>query len=125
MSWSKFKPSNFAIEVVEKATKEKKILITRILQQVIVRSPVMDGEFRASHKVSIDQPINNYEKGFDLSGAETLSDGVGVIASAKLGGMVYVQTNSPYGMALEHGHSLQAPQGVYGLTVEYIKSMYK
>lgn len=125
MSWSKFKPTDFAIEVVQKATKEQKTLITQILQQVIIRSPVMDGEFRASHKVSIGRPINNYEKGYDLSGAQTLSDGVGVVAKVNLGDIAYVQTNSPYGVALEHGHSQQAPQGIYGLTVEYIKSKYK
>ena len=40
------------------------------LQQVVIRSPVQDGEFRALHKVTLDSPQNAYEKGFDLSGNE-------------------------------------------------------
>ena len=40
------------------------------LQQVVIRSPVQDDEFRALHKVTLDSPQNAYEKGFDLSSNE-------------------------------------------------------
>jgi hypothetical protein len=42
-------------------------IVGEVLQQVVVRSPVMDGEFRASHKVTLDSPDNTYEKSIDAS----------------------------------------------------------
>ncbi|WP_395001001.1 hypothetical protein [Acinetobacter sp.] len=124
MAW-KNKPSNFALDVVKNADSHLKKIIGETLQQVIVRSPVMDGEFRASHKVTLDSPQNSYEKGFDLSGGATLAEGLKVASTAKIGGLVYIQTLSPYGTRLENGWSQQAPNGVYALSYQSVASKYK
>ena len=124
MAW-KNKPSNFALEVVKNADDHLKRIVGETLQQVIVRSPVMDGEFRASHKVTLDRPQNTYEKDFDLSGGATLSEGLKVASTAKIGGLVYIQTLSPYGTRLENGWSQQAPNGVYALSYQSVASKYK
>ena len=124
MSW-KNKPTNFALEVVKNADDHLKKIVGETLQRVVVLSPVQDGEFRASHKVTIDAPQNAYEKGFDLSGNETLNQGLKVASTAKIGGLVYVQTLSPYGLALENGHSQQAPNGVYALSFRYVCEKYR
>lgn len=124
MGW-KNKPSNFALEVVKNADDHLKKIVGETLQQVIVRSPVMDGEFRASHKVTLDSPQNSYEKGFDLSGDATLAKGKKVASTAKIGGLVYIQSLSPYGTRLENGWSQQAPNGVYALSFQSVVSKYK
>ncbi len=124
MAWTK-KPTNFALEVVKNADNHLKKIIGETLQQVVTRSPVMDGEFRASHKVTIDAPQNAYEKGFDLSGGATLAKGLKVASTAKIGGLVYIQTLSPYGTRLENGWSQQAPNGVYALSFQSVVSKYK
>ena len=124
MGW-KNKPSNFAIEVLKDIDTHHKKIIGETLQQVITRSPVMDGEFRASHKVTLASPQNTYEKGFDLSGGATLAEGLKVASTAKIGGLVYVQTLSPYGTRLENGWSQQAPNGVYALSYQSVASKYK
>ena len=124
MGW-KNKPSNFALEVLKNADDHLKKIVGETLQQVIVRSPVMDGEFRASHKVTLDSPQNSYEKGFDLSGGTTLAKGLKVASTAKIGGLVYIQTLSPYGTRLENGWSQQAPNGVYALSYQSVVSKYK
>lgn len=124
MAW-KNKPSNFALDVLKTADDHLKKIVGETLQQVVIRSPVQDGEFRASHTVTQDAPQNTYEKGFDLSGNETLSEGLKVAATSKIGGLVYVQTLSPYGPALEMGHSQQAPNGVYALSFRYICEKYR
>lgn len=124
MGW-KNKPTNFALEVVKNADDHLKKIVGETLQRVVVLSPVQDGEFRASHKVTIDAPQSTYEKGFDLSGNETLNQGLKVASTAKIGGLVYVQTLSPYGLALEDGHSQQAPNGVYALSFRYVSEKYK
>ncbi len=124
MGW-KNKPTNFALDVVKNADNHLKKIIGETLQQVIVRSPVMDGEFRASHKVTLDRPQNAYEKGFDLSGGATLAEGLKVASTAKIGGLVYIQSLSPYGTRLENGWSQQAPNGVYALSFQSVVSKYK
>lgn len=124
MSW-KNKPTNFALDVLKTADDHLKKIVGETLQQVVIRSPVMDGEFRASHKVTQDAPQITYEKGFDLSGNETLSEGLKVASTSKIGGLVYIQTNSPYGDKLENGHSMQAPHGVYALSFQYVCEKYK
>ena len=124
MGW-KNKPTNFALEVVKNADDHLKKIIGETLQQVVTRSPVMDGEFRASHKVTLDRPQNAYEKGFDLSGGATLAEGLQVASTAKIGGLVYIQTLSPYGTRLENGWSRQAPNGVYALAFQSVSSKYK
>jgi len=124
MAW-KNKPTNFALDVLKTADDHLKKIVGETLQRVVVLSPVQDGEFRASHKVTIDAPQNAYEKGFDLSGNETLNQGLKVASTAKIGGLVYVQTLSPYGLALENGHSQQAPNGVYALSFRYVCEKYR
>ena len=124
MGW-KNKPTNFALEVVKNADDHLKKIVGETLQQVIVRSPVMDGEFRASHKVTLDSHQNSYEKGFDLSGGATLEEGLKVASTAKIGGLVYIQSLSPYGTRLENGWSQQAPNGVYALSYQSVASKYK
>jgi len=124
MAW-KNKPTNFAIEVLKDVDVLHKKIIGETLQQVITRSPVMDGEYRASHKVTLASPQNTYEKGFDLSGGSTLAEGLKVASTAKIGGLVYIQTLSPYGTRLENGWSQQAPNGVYALSFQSVVSKYK
>ena len=124
MSWTN-KPTNFAIDVLKDADDHLKKIVGDTLQQVITRSPVMDGEFRASHKVTLDSPQTTYEKGFDLSGGTTLAEGLKVASTAKIGGIVYIQTLSPYGTRLENGWSQQAPNGVYALSFQSVVSKYK
>lgn len=124
MAW-KNKPTNFALDVLKTADDHLKKIVGETLQQVVTRSPVMDGEFRASHKVTLDSPQNSYEKGYDLSGNKTLQEGLKVASTAKIGGLVYIQTLSPYGTRLENGWSQQAPNGVYALSFRYVCEKYR
>lgn len=124
MGW-KNKPSDFTAHMLKDADQHVKRIVGEVLQQVIIRSPVMDGEFRASHKVTIDSPDSTYQKSFDSSGAETLAEGLKVASAVHLGNLVYIQTNSPYGMALENGHSQQAPNGIYALSFQHVCEKYK
>ena len=125
MGWKGKGPTEFALDVLKTADDHLKKIVGETLQQVVMRSPVMDGEFRASHKVTLDSPQNTYEKGFDLSGGATLSEGLKVASTAKIGGLVYIQTLSPYGTRLENGWSQQAPNGVYALSFQSVVSKYK
>lgn len=102
-----------------------------MLQGVIMGSPVQDSPFRSNHRVSVDKTIggtvdgtgNTSPKGsMDL---ETFNKGAKEILKAKLGSCVYIQNNINYALALENGHSGQAPKGIYALTFLSVTSKYK
>ncbi len=59
MAWQN-PPTNFALQILEGADKHVKKIVGETLQQVVIRSPVMDGEYRASHKVSLSAPDKSY-----------------------------------------------------------------
>lgn len=83
------------------------------------------GTFRASHFVSIDQSSNWVPAEPDPGGAKTIEAGVGTISTAPNFSKIYIQTNLPYSVALENGHSKQAPTGVYAVSFNDIVQAYK
>ena len=124
MGWSS-RPSNFKFTVTKDAEDLTKKIAIDTLQQVITRSPVDTGAYRNSHRVSLNSADNSQVPiGTSKSGSEALADGAAKIATLKLGGMLYVQNNLPYGMKLENGHSKQAPLGVYKLAFLSIVAKY-
>lgn len=102
-----------------------------MLQGVIMASPVMDSPFRSNHRVTIDTPTSETVEGTGNRSPKgsldqlTFNDGAKEILKAKLGSCVYIQNNISYALALENGHSDQAPKGVYALTFRYISEKYR
>lgn len=83
------------------------------------------GTFRASHLVSIDSPDMTIVEHQDVNGSETISSGNVSINSAPNFCQIYIQTNLPYAEKIEHGHSRQAPAGVYALSFNGVSQAYK
>jgi len=138
MGWSS-KPSAFIKTVEADLTKRQKDIVIDALGGVVLQSPVDTGAFRASHRVSInqiDQSYNETEK--DKGGGSTISNGTRVLSRLVPYSTVYIQTNAPYAKKIEFGgfttkaetektkcgFSRGAPQGVYGLTFNYIVQKY-
>jgi len=138
MGWTS-KPSTFTKTIEADLTKKQKDIVIDVLQGVVLQSPVDTGAFRASHRVSInqtDQSFNETEK--DKSGGSTISKGTSALSRLIPFSIVYIQTNAPYATKIEYGdftdkpetpkttggYSRQAPQGVYGLTFNYIAQKY-
>ena len=123
MGWSN-RPSNFKFTVTKDAEDLTKKIAIDTLQQVITRSPVDTGAYRANHRVSVNQKDMTSDVN-EVSVAKAQFDALDKIATLKLGGILYVQNNLPYGMALENGHSKQqAPLGVYKLAFLSITAKY-
>ena len=130
MSW-KNKPTNFALEIKKVGDEHLRKVSAEMLQAVIMGSPVMDSPFRSNHRVTIDTPTSETVEGTGNRSPKgsldqlTFNDGAKEILKAKLGSCVYIQNNISYALALENGHSDQAPKGVYALTFRYISEKYK
>ncbi|CAM0614665.1 hypothetical protein R5R67_14465 [Acinetobacter sp. OYA S30] len=138
MGWTN-KPSAFIKTIEADLTKKQKDIVIDALGGVVMQSPVDEGTFRASHRVSINQQdmtFNESEK--DKNGTPTINKGEAVISRLVPYSTVYIQTNAPYAPKIEYGdftdkpetpkttggYSRQAPQGVYGLTFNYIAQKY-
>lgn len=116
---------------VDKAKTNSELIVKKgcinVLQDIIRMSPVgqpaiwkskppnnyTGGRFRGNWQVSFDIPITNEIDRIDPTGMDTLKDGIEQIGkftySVK---SVYFTNNLPYSVALEFGHSTQAPNGM-------------
>ncbi|ANT40723.1 hypothetical protein [Acinetobacter baumannii] len=138
MGWTS-KPSAFTKTIEADLTKKQKDIVIDALGGVVLASPVDQGAYRASHRVSINQPdmtFNESEK--DENGTPTINKGEAVISRLVPYSTVYIQTNAPYAKKIEFGgfttkaetektkggFSRNAPQGVYGITFNYIAQKY-
>ncbi|MCU4365484.1 hypothetical protein KTG70_10015 [Acinetobacter variabilis] len=130
MGW-KNKPTNFALEIEKVGDEHLRKVSAEMLQGVIMGSPVMDSPFRSNHRVTIDTPTSETVEGTGNRSPKgsldqlTFNDGAKEILKAKLGSCVYIQNNISYALALENGHSDQAPNGVYALSFRYVCEKYR
>lgn len=73
------------------------------------------GHFRANNQYRFGSAPSGEIEGTDASGSATLGAIHAGVYAAPVAGLHYIANNVPYAMALENGHSTQAPQGIYGL----------
>lgn len=125
MSKQKAFTKNFSLELEEFMTDfcpEQEVLFVRkiamdLLADITARSPVDTGRFRSSWVVGINKPDLSQPTEIDKTGGKTLAAGSSRISQAKHRDAIYISNNVKYAIALEHGHSKQAPQGVVAVAV--------
>lgn len=83
------------------------------------------GTFRASHFVSIGEPDHSIPSEPDPLGTMTFLNGKNIINQAPAYSVIYIQSNLPYSVPLENGHSTQAPTGVYAVSFNGVIQAYK
>ncbi|MDC4579393.1 HK97 gp10 family phage protein [Acinetobacter baumannii] len=129
MGWKGKKPTSFSLDVSKAAEDKVKKITMETVQSLMMGSPVDEGGYRASHIVSVSGP--DYGKRESSSDSpkgsvdpKALNEAAQKILAFKLGNLVYIQNNQPYAERLENGWSDQAPQGIYGLTFNFISQKY-
>ncbi len=75
----------------------------------------LGGHFRANNQYRFGGLPSGEIEGEDPSGSATMAKIEAEVLMSPAAGMHYIANNVPYAMALENGHSTQAPQGIYGL----------
>lgn len=94
--------------VVRKATFD-------LFRNVVLRSPVDTGRFRANWNVSYASP--NYSTTAATNQARGVTE-AGKALTLPVGGVTYLSNGLPYARRLEFGWSNQAPQGMVRLSVQ-------
>ncbi|EXE36599.1 HK97 gp10 family phage protein [Acinetobacter baumannii] len=120
MGWKGKKPTSFSLDVAKSVQDQVKKITMDAVQSLVNLTPVDTGAYRASHIVSIGSGD------YGVRGPETnaVQDAAIQVVKIKLGNLVYIQNNQPYAERLENGWSDQAPQGIYGLTYNFISQKY-
>lgn len=100
---------------VDKVLRETVVLAS---QQIVQRSPVDTGRFRANWQFSVGAPDLTTSDRVDPSGSLTIARILGQVAGIKAGPTVYLTNSLPYAHRLEYeGWSDQAPQGMVRVTL--------
>ena len=108
-------PTKEALEEI--AEKEIKEIAGTIFRAAVKLSPVYSGAFRASWRISLNEPREDVTKG---RGPESPIRGASFRwpSGFKLGDLVIISNNLPYAELIEYaGWSNQAPYGVLRLAV--------
>lgn len=88
-----------------------------LLNSIVLRSPVDTGRFRGNWQVGTGVRPAGQLAVEDKSGAATIAKGQQALAALNAGETIYIQSNLPYAIPLEYGHSQQAPQGMIRLAI--------
>ncbi|BAN87014.1 hypothetical protein AB237_1070 [Acinetobacter baumannii NCGM 237] len=120
MGWKGKKPTSFSLDVSKAAEAHVKNIVMDTVQSLVNLSPVDTGAYRASHIVS----IGSADFGVREPETNPIQDAAIQAVKIKLGNLVYIQNNKAYAPRLENGWSDQAPQGIYGLTFNFISQKY-
>ncbi|MEO8640963.1 hypothetical protein [Pseudomonas sp.] len=75
------------------------------------------GRFRGNWQFSIDTPADGVLDQIDPSGNVSVAVLRAQVQSLTIGQTAYLVNNLPYGIALEYGHSKQAPSGMIRVTL--------
>lgn len=97
-------PNSFVDKVADKLDDVYRKFAIDCYNNVQTLSPVDTGRYRNAHHISIGtKSLNENGGGVEL-----------VLGLPKhTYPLIYIQNNLPYSLRLEHGHSKQAPTGVY------------
>ncbi|AXH72329.1 MAG: hypothetical protein [Caudoviricetes sp.] len=79
------------------------------------------GRFRANWQFSVGSPENSSLNERDASGAATMSRLTEQILAQSGGYVGWLTNNVIYSIALEYGHSSQAPDGMVGVTLARVR----
>ncbi|MDC4829548.1 HK97 gp10 family phage protein [Acinetobacter baumannii] len=120
MGWKGKKPTSFSLDMSKAAEGHVKHMVMDTVQSLVNLSPVDTGAYRASHIVS----VGSGDYGIRGPVTNPIQDAAIQAVKIKLGNLVYIQNNQPYAERLENGWSDQAPQGIYGLTYNFISQKY-
>lgn len=113
MGWTKL-PTGFIPVAVADISEMQRDMILYALQQLIMHSPVDTGAYRGSHFVTVGRRNNIRVPEHGQDGARREAEML-LSTDSEPFKAVYIQSNIAYGEAIEHGHSQQAPGGVYSV----------
>jgi len=107
----------FAEKAGDNADLVTRKVIVDVYAELIQRSPVLTGRFRANWIYSVNAKASGTIPTAGTSLSPTPAPDAPEVAAEAFGKVHWLTNNLPYAQRLEDGHSKQAPTGLVGLTV--------
>lgn len=114
---------NFAKKAAANADELVGTVVTQIVAEVDLRSPVDTGRFRGNWQLGVGGAPSGITQRLDPAGTSTKARNFAVIPEKASGNLYVLANNLPYAMRLEMGWSKQAPAGMVGVTVEKFQAI--
>lgn len=92
------------------------------LRGVVLMSPVDTGRFRGNWQQTLDTPASGVLETTDKSGGPTITAGTAVLSTVPAFSVTWLVNNLDYAVALEKGHSQQAPRGMLSVTAARLRA---
>lgn len=92
------------------------------LRGVVLMSPVDTGRFRGNWQQTLGSPASGTLEVLDKSGGPTITAGEAVLSAVPAFSVTWLVNNLDYAVALEKGHSKQAPRGMLAVTAARLRS---
>lgn len=110
---------------------EKKVILVQkkiafqLLGGIVDMCPVDTGRARGNWQVTLGAPVSDFDwERKDKDGGPTKIAGNATIQSITTLGTIYLTNNLPYILALEKGHSRQAPAGMVQVTLDRVGAQF-
>jgi len=95
------------------------------LRRLVNKTPVDTGRAKGNWQTTIGSVATGTNDTTDPGGQKTISQGADTITGAPIFRPIAITNNLPYIVALEHGHSQQAPHGMLAITVSELESQFR
>lgn len=116
---------NFKVKTEKQASQVVRKLVLDMFAKLIVTPwPVETGRSKANNQISLNDLPTTAVLTLDKDGSATIAVGLQVLSSFKLGDTIFLYNNVEYALALEYGHSKQAPAGCYRIAVQNVIATY-
>jgi hypothetical protein len=97
-------------------------LAFQLARKIVERTPVKTGAARGGWQAGVNA-IPSGDTAADPGGEATLARIAAVIATAKVGDVIYISNGQPHILRLEHGWSEQSPAGMVKVTLVEAQSI--
>lgn len=102
----------------------QRAMALHLLRGVVMETPVDEGRARANWQMGVNEQPAGYDDSTDKDGEATINKALAMLANLPNWAIIYVANNLPYIVALEHGHSNKAPEGMLAVSVEKLKAVF-
>lgn len=94
-----------------------------VFYNVVLGSPFDTGRFIGNWQVGLGVCPEGTLDIFQTDKMAQADAGKAILSKAQAGGLIYIANNLPYAVALEYGHSSQAPSGMVRITLANINAI--
>lgn len=117
--------SKFQIKTEKQLSQVVRKAALELFTMIVTRAPVDTGRFKANNQIDLNAIGGGSVLEFDKGGAVTIGRERGKLSSYALGDTIFIYNNVAYALALEYGHSDQAPAGVFRISVDDLVSYFE